>query len=123
MWDEGKEATATYIPNSENPYYYGYEENPNFVGYEKGEIAKDQKRNQNKAILKIIWKNKKQNNNGNTRQQRQTNHKCSQHKQNLSTARHRRKRNKHIHMYRSNTNSNITNLQPIQKNRDNINLT
>ena len=34
MWDEGKEATATYIPNSETPYYYGYEENPNFVGYE-----------------------------------------------------------------------------------------
>lgn len=27
MWDEGKEATVTYIPNSENPYYYGYEEN------------------------------------------------------------------------------------------------
>ena len=70
---------------------------------------------QNKAILKIIWKNKKQNNNGNTRQQRQTNHKCSQHKQNLPTARHRRKRNKHIHIYRSNTNSNIINLQPIQK--------
>ena len=41
MWDEGKEATATYITNSGNSYYYGYEENPNFVGYEEGEIAKD----------------------------------------------------------------------------------
>ena len=56
MWDEGKEATATYIPNSENPYYYGYEENPNFVGYEEGEIAKDKNATKTKQYSKSYGK-------------------------------------------------------------------
>ena len=56
MWDEGKEATATYIPNSENPYYYGYEENPNFVGYEEGEIAKDKNATKTKKYSKSYGK-------------------------------------------------------------------
>ena len=62
MWDEGKEATATYIPNSENPYYYGYEENPNFVGYEEGEIAKDSRsygKIKNKTITATLGNNGK----------------------------------------------------------------
>ena len=56
MWDEGKEATATYIPNLENPYYYGYEENPNFVGYEEGEIAKDKNATKTKKYSKSYGK-------------------------------------------------------------------
>ena len=56
MWDEGKETTATYIPNSEKPYYYGYEENPNFVGYEEGEIAKDKNATKTKQYSKSYGK-------------------------------------------------------------------